>query len=918
MRPGGSWPLLPWQNGHPLQNEPIDAGKEVWRHTVFGGVFPISSVRRVLEEHFGPDGEDYGGVRRGGGDTAVFSFTVDAQGVLLDSTTVFSTCAWATGRARDPGPYDAKWLDGFAEVEKECEEAIALLTKHAIPYAAPQQRQETPGPVPAALLPDDGAPDVLRSWQGIVREILGSAAVGALGALIGDLGTGIVAGALRPVATRIAARRRAAAAPTVPDPDDATPPPVPAPMPPTPDADREDPEGPTGRPVELPDLVAFAAHVADLCCVDDLLSPASIRVHSERVRRRRDGSLPDADPAFLNSLLPQDLERVADGGYGAALRSYLTEDTDVLRHARTDVRSVPDLVLQHVSPDAMPLGRWPAPVGQPLALSQQFAVNRILGELADGSGLFSVNGPPGTGKTTMLRDLIAAIVVRRAQALAELAGPRDGFAERISWQSDGASRSVTSPRPSLTGHEIVVASSNNGAVQNITTELPALDALGERWRDEASYFLDQAVSLLDGAPAWGIIAAPLGKAEKRREFMERFWWGEKAAKPDSRRTAAQRGSRSGRSAGGQQKPPLKGMHALLKELEDGKPLHDPVAALRFPWMASAVPVPVPDEAPPESVNWSDAKADFLRAVAHVESLRAARTRVCTLLRDGQDLVAAEDTAADAQAEAHRQERDERERLEGAEQTLLTESAGLDRLRELIQVHQLNRPGGIRTAMGAGRRHYLAWQEQERFLQYDVERAENHLVRARSRYEVVVQLHSRAEYGRQQADRRAEAARRERRAAEQALGAASTLWGDHLPDDWAELSESERELRSPWSDAEFCEARTRVFLAALKLHRAFIVANAGTIRRNLLALKEVFADVVPAKAARAVWQTLFLVVPVVSTTFASCGRLFGPLGKEALGWMLIDEPGKPLLRRPWGHCGGPGAPFSSATRCSSSP
>jgi hypothetical protein len=57
--------------------------------------------------------------------------------------------------------------------------------------------------------------------------------------------------------------------------------------------------------------------------------------------------------------------------------------------------------------------------------------------------------------------------------------------------------------PKLTGFEIVVASTNNGAVENVTFEIPAAEAIGEAWREEVArtdYFADIATALL-GADA---------------------------------------------------------------------------------------------------------------------------------------------------------------------------------------------------------------------------------------------------------------------------------------------------------------------------------------------------------------------------------------------------------------------------------
>ena len=125
------------------------------------------------------------------------------------------------------------------------------------------------------------------------------------------------------------------------------------------------------------------------------------------------------------------------------------------------------------------------------------------------------------------------------------------------------------------------------------------------------------------------------------------------------------------------------------------------------------------------------------------------------------------------------------------------------------------------------------------------------------------------------------------------------WGDHVPDgpEYAETVEPERiqrrEKSAPWADAEFTAARTELFLAALALHRALILAETPTFRRNLSALMDILGGKGrPSNAATlAAWQTFFLVVPVVSTTFASLDKLFGGLGRESLGWLFVDEAGQ---------------------------
>lgn len=139
-------------------------------------------------------------------------------------------------------------------------------------------------------------------------------------------------------------------------------------------------------------------------------------------------------------------------------------------------------------------------------------------------GLLSVNGPPGTGKTTLLRDIVAAVVTNRADALARLATSSDAFLDKGTVVDADKNRGYWPLHPDLLGHEIVVASSNNGAIENVTLELPQIDKVDASWLDEYDLYADIA-SVVSGQPAWGLISAALGSKGRRSVFVDAFWSG---------------------------------------------------------------------------------------------------------------------------------------------------------------------------------------------------------------------------------------------------------------------------------------------------------------------------------------------------------------------------------------------------------
>lgn len=594
------------------------------------------------------------------------------------------------------------------------------------------------------------------------------------------------------------------------------------------------------------------------------------------------------EPSLLNSFYLEDLgeatKLLETGKAGTGLRRYMGIGRP---DQKIDVLSPISAVEPFVAPSLMPQARWPSKGGHPLVLLQQAAVNAARAELNDAPGIIGVNGPPGTGKTTLLRDIVVGCILDRATAMSGFNKPQDAFSttgEKLAFGSN-AFLHFYKLHASLKGHEIVVASSNNKAVENVSKELPLKEANGRHEQiayfrsisdlianpKRAGYFEAEGDTPSDPIETWGLIAAALGKSSNRGAFQQGFWWNEDGGFLTYLKAA-------------------RGIN-VMREIKDER-----TGAIIDRIMPSVVINERPSTNETDAASaWLKARTAFLKLketvdaeIASIEVMRRDIRALKGAANELQILKQRRPSLNETVEEAHQiAESCQREHEKAKSQ--------IEQDKIMLDSHLACRPGFFSRLFATA-----AWKSWRSTLQKLSATLQQSVLRAQgtdSALELARTKWSNTESQLQQLDQeissKCQAVSKLKATEEQARN----RMGDRVVDErFFEREHEAIHLTAPWLPDEVHRLREDLFAAALTVHKTFIDASANRLQHNLgLLMSGMAAGAFQSPAHRELlpdlWSSLFMVVPTVSTTFASVRTMFGDLPPESIGWLLIDEAGQ---------------------------
>lgn len=585
------------------------------------------------------------------------------------------------------------------------------------------------------------------------------------------------------------------------------------------------------------------------------LPSAAIYLRTEERERKQSKSDEEEEVTcdLLNSFYLEDLERIAKSlqteKLPKAFQDYLTGclgRADIGK--RINLSDHPAVLQSCLTPEYYPDGCWPSPYCA--SLMQQFAINRVMDDLSGKrqEGLFSVNGPPGTGKTTLLRDIIAAILVQRAHHMIQFDEPAKAFTKlEETKKSEGYVPFIYEPHASICDGGIVVASSNNGAVENISKELPLKKEV-KGYADRLGYFRTVSEGCVD-PEHWGLIAAVMGSKKNQRKLIDAIW----------------------------NKSPKARKQTLYQSLRD-------------------------TQQAPTQAQWQETVTSFRNKL---QAVRREKQR----LMEGMKEAAQWTDLPRMVEEADRHVLDELQELEKliqGKQTFLSETqAGNERQRMALEEARREQEQVLQS-----RPHWLSyWISREKRVSYQARleavasKIERLTLQVRE-HDELLQVHEQR-LSVQRTKLKQVQGERERYAP--LMEVCAELKGAYTDASFChKINTREAQENSPWYSEELKKLESELFVEAMKVNECFLLMANQTSDRNIsgrnlsgrieTTLDRFFkflksGEDLNEQQIRAMWNTFWLVIPVVSSTFASIQRMFGNLGPGSIPWLFIDEAGQ---------------------------
>ena len=535
----------------------------------------------------------------------------------------------------------------------------------------------------------------------------------------------------------------------------------------------------------------------------------------------------------------------------------------------------PHLFEQILQPKNYPLGRFPSNTAYALSLMQQVAVNLSIG--FDNKQMRSVNGPPGTGKTTLLKDIFAQLVVRQAYDTAKLSDHFIKGTEAIIYFN---SASIGEIPKHITENNIVVASSNNGAVQNIVNELPLIKEIDNSLIEElkeADYFRE--ISNLKVSVEW--LEDENGKKRenlvKETILGEEKFWG----------VFSLEGGKANNMTNILTK--MKHIHKYLEE--DYLPNQDIYKQfLNYYEEVKAIQTKKQEFA--DGVRAYQEDTQMLEQVRgnYQEKLEKKKNELCAELKQ---LAEIEQECGQQLEQLHLSLKEVQNRAEAVRKNM-------DSMNLCLQVHKEQRP------------HFFAGKKKKEEYRGRLNELTNQLIKLydediecrRQEKEINENIHLRQTRLSQSNEKQRELKRQFDNWKTVEIDTISNLekrvheYENIKNDSKTEPLNMNQEYRNlqlsnPWFDEAYRIAQSKLFVMALRVRKQFLYENRKNVKAAIIVWAQQDKYLEKKTVIEAAWNWINMTIPVISSTFASFSRMCKNLSAETLGHLFIDEAGQAL-------------------------